>query len=367
MTLARLYGRLLGHGSLAVVTEGFRSALSDAGLLAGCFGLDVSDDDDAEPADGADARHAVYTGPLNLVGKMFERGQHQIHWVMIAPNSRQLPQDLVAQLKKFQEKYDVRFLAPSAWAAGVVREFLGECMSVPHGVSKEFRVIPELAKETAELYRAGEFRVLHFSTSDRQRKGTIELLRAWRHWKCWEGLASVTTHRGARLSCVMDYPAKVALEEAIADGAVEWDEVKDSVSLIDRLDLGAARMAQVLGRAHLVCQPSRGEAFGLVPLQALACGVPIMATRVTGHTEYLQPGSVPGAAIVATGKEVPLDDLPGSTAPVVDWGGLLGTLIWSRSHWRENFASAQSNAESWQRNWSWGHVLGPFLSKLEAT
>lgn len=48
-------------------------------------------------------------------------------------------------------------------------------------------------------------------------------------------------------------------------------------------------VASWLQAADVVCQPSLAEPFGLVTLEALACGRPVVATRVGGPPEFVPP------------------------------------------------------------------------------
>jgi len=353
---ARLYGKRLGYGSLATVMRGFEGALTKAGLLRGIYAVDEAGSfvDGECPTDGADARYGVYVGPLGAVGQMFERGKHEHHFVMVTPNSDQLPESLVREIAGYQDRYDITLMAPSAWAAVVVAKFLPAwpILIVPHGVSLEYRVLAELSVETRRAFQENEFRVLHLSTSARQRKGTLELIQGWQ-----------SIPRAGKLLCVMDYPARLALEEALLDG--EAGPIDDSIKIVDRADLPPERMARSLARSHVVCQPSRGEGFGLVPLEALACGVPVVATAVTGHTEYLSRAT-PGAVIIGTTKDLrPIDDLPGSRAPAVDPMDVALALVRARTSWLELQRAALDNAHIWRSNWSWEASLEPFIERLK--
>ena len=68
-----------------------------------------------------------------------------------------------------------------------------------------------------------------------------------------------------------------------------------------------ARFYQAL---DLYVAPQRWEGFGLTPLEAMACGVPVVATRVGAFEELIAEGE--------TGRLVPADDIPALTAAVQD-------------------------------------------------
>jgi glycosyltransferase involved in cell wall biosynthesis len=369
MTLARLYGRVQGHGSLAVVTEGFRSVLADAALLAGLCPLDVAEVPEEENHAGASARHGIYTGALGQVEDMFKRGLHQHYWIMVAPNSNRLPPDLVHTLTELQEKHHrrVHLMAPSAWATDVVNKHFvghqGPCLNVPHGVSPEYHVRADLSDQARASYQdTGAFRVMHFSTSARQRKGTVELIQAWAKLK-----DSGSWDPNTELLCVMDYQAQLALLDALADLGLR---LPHAVRIVDRADLTPQAMAQNLARAHLVCQPSRGEAFGLIPLEALCCGVPVAVTACTGHSGYLLTyygiGSL-GAVIIKTGELEPIDDLPGSSAPSLNEADIRRALHQARSDWRAYQHEALEFAPEYQKKWAWKVTLAPFVELLRNT
>jgi glycogen synthase len=57
------------------------------------------------------------------------------------------------------------------------------------------------------------------------------------------------------------------------------------VGAVDR-----ARLAQLLACADLFAFPSRGEPFGIALLEAMAAGVPAVATRAGGVTEFAEDG-----------------------------------------------------------------------------
>jgi glycosyltransferase involved in cell wall biosynthesis len=355
MSLVRLYGNVLGHGSLSVVTEGFRSELARHGLLAAVHGLDIPDNEETA---GAAAPWGVYTGALSHVREFFLRGMHRRRALMVTPNSTQLPRDLVRIIKGYQSSHRVELMAPSAWAAAVVTEHLGSCRVVPHGVHPAYCVHHEQAEALRSQYVERQFRVIHFSTSNRQRKGTLELIGAW---KLFVRRRSIP---GATLLCVMDYLAEQRLHEDLVEQEIP---LPVGVRITQRGDLGPEAMANNLSHAHVVCQPSRGEGFGLLPLQALASGVPVVATQCTGHTEYLGDAEVqtPGVVVVSTGDPEPIDDLPGSLAPSLTVEAIAHALEAAYLMWPALQLQALEQAPEIQKRWSWEASLASFVEHLK--
>jgi len=349
----RLYGRVMGHGSHAQVTHGFQTALNSAGLLSGTLGLDVTGLDDklSTGATGsALAQHGVFTGPLVQVDEL-RRSKHARRWVMVAPNSNWMPPRQIEAINEVAT--DV--LVPSNWAA----EMLGPLVSkpitvVPHGVHAGF-VRQESANERLQQeYAAGQFRVLHCSTSERQRKGTWELLQAWDEIKVRHLLPDA-----AMLYLVLDQAAQIRLAERMWENNLK----PHGVHVMARLDAAPHVMAEVLRTAHVVCQPSRSEAFGMIPIEALACGTPIVATACTGHAAYLLPQRA-GSILIENGDEAPIDDGPGAVAPTVNSDDIRDALQVAHEHWRDFAVRAFDDAPAVVREWSWSRQLAPWLEAL---
>ncbi|QES48701.1 glycosyl transferase family 1 [Streptomyces venezuelae] len=101
-----------------------------------------------------------------------------------------------------------------------------------------------------------------------QQKGQDVLLRAWR-----EVLGTVP---GARLALVGDGPDAERLRRTAPPGVLFAG--------------AAADIRPWLRAADLVVLPSRWEGMALAPLEAMACGRPVLVSDVSGARESLPPG-----------------------------------------------------------------------------
>ncbi len=358
--MIRLYGHKMGEGSFTQVTRGFLLAAHERDLLAGFFPIDAMSGDggDMNPevaeAPGADAPIAVNLGAPSAVAYAARLGSHKERWLMLAPNSDKLPAEMVKWLPNFI----TGLLSPSNWGAMVLRQhFSLPVLTCPHGVAPEMAADVELRTKVLEHYRDG-FAVLHMTSTNAQRKGTRELLDAW--MLC---LAQGSLPKSAKLLIV-------APDEGLAEQRYWVDQRKLHGTVIVR---GQFRMppkdvARTMQCCHVVCQPSRAEGFGLVPLEARAAGIPVIATDCTGHSEHFpsSPASAKeaGCVLVPSGSLHPLDDFPGSQAPHLDPHAIAEALALAYAEYPTLHINALAQAESVAREWAWTAKTGPVLANL---
>ena len=133
--------------------------------------------------------------------------------------------------------------------------------------------------------------------------------------------ARVRAHRDAVLVMVGDGPERQAAEEEARTLGIAAD-----VRFLGKIDA----VAPLLAAADVYVFPSESESFGLSALEALACGVPVVAAAVGGVPEVVRDG--------VTGALLPLGDVDGMAAAVL---GFLGP-----DRWREASAAAAADARA---------------------
>lgn len=344
----RVYGVTIGNSSAARVTAGIVEGLIVCKAFAGL--VPVDDFDEEDQYDGAMARWAILVGPPPNINIML-RGYHERRYVLLAPNSSWVPRSIVEAVG---DRF--RMVSPSEWGAKVLRKHFDVPVSVyRHGVSGDFRPMSDLHDKLDADYRTGRWRVLHLTSSQGQRKGTAELLQAW--------------HDFAVRSDV-DYQLTIVAEPGLhyerwkAEAATVCPEQNIVVRM--RVDLDVKGMAELYQAHHVVCQPSRGEGFGMVPLESRACGVPVVMTTCAGHSEHTRltgNGNSYGVVEVQVGESAPIDDGPGAMAPSLSSNKIAWALDDAFNNW--TWLHRESLDLSWfvHQDWSWPAVTRQWLRK----
>ncbi len=147
------------------------------------------------------------------------------------------------------------------------RYFPGEYEVVPNGIDVPFLEAP---RARPSRMRAGGAHVLFVGRLE-PRKGVDVLIRA---------MAAVQIGQPrARLVVVGDGPDRRALEALASSEQVDVD----FTGYVPDDDVPAYLQA-----CDVLCAPSTGgESFGIVLLEALACGTPIVASRIDGYTDLI--------------------------------------------------------------------------------
>lgn len=121
--------------------------------------------------------------------------------------------------------------------------------------------------------------------------------------------AEVHRHQPSRLLMIGDGPERSPAERKLRDLGLE-----SRVAFLGKQD----QFVELLAAADVFLLPSEQESFGLAALEALSCGVPVVATSIGGIPELVDPGQ--------TGLLSPLGDVEGMARSVL-------SLVNDRERW----------------------------------
>jgi glycosyltransferase involved in cell wall biosynthesis len=210
---------------------------------------------------------------------------------------------------------------------------------------------PEVFKPGQGGARGRAVRMLHFGSSPTgDRKGTLELVAAAREWLYANAAGGRPVHLIIR--------AHRDLLPLAASSAGSYAGGKITV-MVDEPGTPEA-MAHMVRSADVLVQPSRAEGFGLIPVQAVACGRPVILMGEPGDADYLDDL---GAAAVRV-KSAGWGACGGGVAPEIDLASLLGALQHARGHADGLKEVAGGIAQSVREKWSWGRVLDAYLAPV---
>lgn len=124
-------------------------------------------------------------------------------------------------------------------------------------------------------------------------------------------------------------------------------------------------MAWFLLQSDAVIQPSRGEGFGICPLEARCLGVPNVLTNCTGHLEHFVPSC---DVQVPHGPPEVLETIGNSlgSCPTVTEEGIKGGLV----QLLENLNSYKQKTQAWAKEhaheWLWSTTLKPAMKAIRS-
>jgi glycosyltransferase-like protein len=181
---------------------------------------------------------------------------------------------------------DRRIVVSRVWQQWLRREFEHDAHQVPNGVDAiRFSAAPDAtdAALRARLDLPRGASVFLAIGGVEERKNTIGLLAAFRIVHAQRPSSCLVIAGGASLLNHDRYQARFA--EALAEGGLP--------EAVIRIGPWPQELMPALYRAaHALVFPSAKEGFGLVVLEAMASGVPVVTSRIAPFTEYLGEADV---------------------------------------------------------------------------
>ncbi len=344
----RVYGPSRHISSFVGITRGACEGLEALGCLAGFFPTDSDLDEETAARGGAEADVGLMFGVPNLAAHMLGYARHKLRFCVVAPNSTMVPEQVFRWVKAGKAE----LLAPTAWAQGVLKslEHTARVGLLPHGVPSAWATLPPNPPRAPEA----PWNVLHVTSTASDRKGTMQAVRAFTRLV---GENDHVAEAKAKLWVLADERSGALLSTMIRSDGLGGDHVQ----LIPGRGVPWAAWPSFMRQFSLVLQPSRAEGFGLTPLESLCLGVPVCATRCTGHGAFLLPND-PAVMPVAHGADADIADGDGAMAPSVEEDDVLRSLSMAFYDRVEAQAAASRTAQERAAAWAWPAVLRQWLT-----
>lgn len=176
------------------------------------------------------------------------------------------------RMTKFAMEKSCAVTAVSHWLRGeTLREFQLNCpVRTIHNFVDADRFVPSSEKR-CNFAKDGEKIVMHVSNF-RPVKRVTDVVRVFKR---------IVEHLPARLIMVGEGPERIS-----AVGVAKQLGIADRITWVGNYP----NMEDILPCADLIIHPSEHESFGLVPLEAMACEIPVVATGSGGVNEVVEQG-----------------------------------------------------------------------------
>lgn len=222
----------------------------------------------------------VETAPVILAGLLFARP------VVVTYHGGGVEQFLSRRWSGLVARFLLRrvrwVVCPSSWMQAAIARYTGaNTLLVPNTYDDKLFIPAPVAKQYDLLF------VGHLT----EQKGVPDLLRMLQ-------LLEVEGER-LRVAFVGAGPLMTALESAAAGLGSE-------ITLLG--EVPQERVAELMQQSRVLVLPSYAESFGVVALEAIACGTPVVAYQVGGLTDLVREGE--------TGVLVPPGDVAGLAVAV---------------------------------------------------
>lgn len=339
----QVYAPLSGYYSFATVGRALIRELVKHGIEVSAFDFDPAEFYTDLPAEVErtirPGTSAIALGPPGEAARLIRSIHHPRRLGLMVWEADALP----SETQRALEAFDI-VAVPSAWCLRALGSGLGRprppygIWLVPHGLDDAFHPIAQAAPAAPAPFVLGHWCTAVSSCS---RKGTPELIAAF---------ADVFGRQeDVRLDIVVPLGQELAGLDQLA--------LPPRVRIRGERSHSPAAMAIEYRKYDAIVQPSRAEGFGLIPLEARACGIPTAYTSGTGHAEHF-PWVEDQGVVYVPSREFYQHPLETGRWLDLDRDGVGQAL---RELYRDRVllrSDALAAAPELHRRWSWPQALG---------
>ncbi len=218
-------------------------------------------------------------------------------------------------------------------------------MVVPHGLEPEYRPVAEKRRSKPLIF----YNVFN-RASLLERKNAEELVRCF-----------LDAFGPSGDDCVL------RLRTGLSHGLVTIRQRYDFgrailLDLPEQRDIAA--FARIYSEVHCTVHPSRGEGFGLVPFQSIACETPVIAPAITGMADYLSDDNA--MCLRTSGRTAGVMD--GNQAGMyfmIDEAHLVEQLHHAHTNWEEEYRKVRIAGPELRARYTWDAVLSELVEVIE--
>ena len=235
---------------------------------------------------------------------------------------------------------------PSNWCKAAFRNsgVKTPIIVVPHGIEEEYRPYPD-ERTSSPIVFYNTFRASSFCS----RKSLEELVRAF--LEAFRGQDDVVlrlrTNESVKLA---ECKRKYSFGSLIAQEELKEMPTRD--------------FARIYSQVHCTVHPSKGEGFGLIPFQSIACETPVIAPHQTGMADYLTLENSVELQIKGRVEGEGVGNSHG-TYFGIDEEDLVRQLRHVYSNWPEEHAKVKRAAPEFREQYQWKNVLSEFVLLLD--
>lgn len=265
--------------------------------------------------------------------------------------------EVLNNLKKFDG-----LIVPSNWCEKVFREsgYSGPIQIAPLGVAPG--KWPTIDRDPERK----PYRVYWQGTSLMDRKGAIDVIRALNDLNLSDSelwLKINPRYCEAKMPANFQFISPAAIENLL-NHLNFYEKVNDIAVTIVGVELTIDEMRELLGHMDLSVYPSRGEGFGLLPLEHMQSGLPVIIADNSGMSMYIDPQyMIPlkcRERCSTLGPEFGIDY-------EADFEELKAAMLWAYEHRQAAHDMGMAAAEWVSKNWNYSQTARCLVDIAESS